>query len=562
MGRSPRSGPPRSDVGTILLHWLTAVAMVASLVTGLRIAADAPEAVISRALSPVLPQGEVWTVHVVAGLTLFFAAGAYVVYLRRSGLERRVALKKLRVFQLPAANRLRWGAVNVALHWTLYGLVIVLTASGVALYLGHGGWIVPVHTVAALATLVYILVHVLAHYGYGGWGQLLRLFRPSALVVTAAVRPRPLLVAGLVGAGVAAALAGLDWSTRDLLPIIRVGQAPVLDGVLDDPAWKASRAVSILTQQGTGLGGRGESTVEVRAVHDGQAIHFAFRWQDPTRSLRRLPLVKKADGWHMVDGRADRADVIDFYEDKFSVIFSRSNAFGGGGGTHLGPRPLADRPPALNDRGLHYTTDGSIIDMWQWKASRGGLLGHVDDQFIGPPLEPTPKDWDRTARYQGGYTGDPGRAFYAYNYRTEPPGGYRGPVGVQRLPKDLAATRQALGTFDLDPNSSDGEGARWWMTEAESVPYSPEVDAAIPVGTVIPGVLIMGEYSGDRADVRGSARWKDGWWTLEATRRLATGSRYDVDFLPGEPLYMWVAVFDHTQTRHTRHMRPVRLELR
>jgi len=31
--------------------------------------------------------------------------------------------------------------------------------------------------------------------------------------------------------------------------------------------------------------------------------------------------------------------------------------------------------------------------------------------------------------------------------------------------------------------------------------------------------------------------------------------------VPGHPLYMWVAVFDHTQTRHTVHSRPVRVVL-
>jgi hypothetical protein len=40
-----------------------------------------------------------------------------------------------------------------------------------------------------------------------------------------------------------------------------------------------------------------------------------------------------------------------------------------------------------------------------------------------------------------------------------------------------------------------------------------------------------------------------------------TGSKFDLPFAAGEPVYMWVSVFDHTQTRHTRHMRPVELRL-
>ena len=48
-------------------------------------------------------------------------------------------------------------------------------------------------------------------------------------------------------------------------------------------------------------------------------------------------------------------------------------------------------------------------------------------------------------------------------------------------------------------------------------------------------------------------------WTMIVSRDLKTGSKFDQDFIPGRELYMWVAVFDHTQTRHTRHTRPVRL---
>jgi hypothetical protein len=46
---------------------------------------------------------------------------------------------------------------------------------------------------------------------------------------------------------------------------------------------------------------------------------------------------------------------------------------------------------------------------------------------------------------------------------------------------------------------------------------------------------------------------------LVTSRDLKTGSKYDQDFVPGKDLYMWVSVFDHTQTRHTRHARPVKI---
>jgi len=41
---------------------------------------------------------------------------------------------------LPAAFKLKLAALNVALHWMLYCLVLVLTGTGIALYVGYGNW--------------------------------------------------------------------------------------------------------------------------------------------------------------------------------------------------------------------------------------------------------------------------------------------------------------------------------------------------------------------------------------------------------------------------------------
>jgi hypothetical protein len=555
-----RRDAPRSDVGTVVLHWTVAVATVASLLTGLRISADAPDAVISKALSPILPQGEIWTVHFLSSLTLVFTATAYVLYIARGGLRRRISLKKLRVFTLPTAPRVRWGAANVALYWAFYVVLLVLTATGIALYWGYGGWVVSVHVACAFATIGYVAAHLVTHFGYGGWQQILRIFRPARLVPNKATRARPLLIATAIAVPAAIGLASYDIATRDTLTVTEAGQSPKLDGVLDDEVWNTARPVFVRTMQGVSLGGTGESTVEIRAVRDAKKIYFAFRWQDPSRSLRRLPLIKKEDGWHILGDNPDTADVTTFYEDKFAVLFSHSDAFGNGASTHMGPRPLGDKPPPLNKRGFHYTTDGSVLDMWQWKASRGGMLGYVDDMFISGPTKPSDMEAAGRARYQAGYWGDPGTPSYTYNFKIEP--GHKGPAPIVRLPKDLAANAANAAGYSDDPDSIDLESSRWWMTPEESDPYSPELDAKIPVGTIIPGVIIPFDNKDDRGHVHGGAKWKDGYWTLEAERALDTGTKYDIAFVPEATLYMWVSVFDHNQTRHTRHMRPVEIEMR
>src|SRR5882757_8450601 len=123
--------PPRSDLGTIILHWTTAIAFVVSLLTGIRMATfgfTLPR--LSQWLSPILPQGEMWTWHFVAGLGLFFCASAYLIYLNRGGLTARNALKKVRVALMPVASKMRWQAVNVGWHWFVYALITVMMVTG------------------------------------------------------------------------------------------------------------------------------------------------------------------------------------------------------------------------------------------------------------------------------------------------------------------------------------------------------------------------------------------------------------------------------------------------
>lgn len=577
-GGETRSGPeaatasradrhPRSDTGTIVIHWIVAIAMIASLITGLRISADAPVARTAKLLAPVLPQGEIWTVHFVAGLSLFFGITAYLVYLVRGRLTERNSPSRMRAILVSgrtrAARKARWSGINVALHWLIYGVSLVLTGTGVALYLGYGGWVVWLHATCALVALAYIAVHTLAHFMYGGLWQLLRLFRPAPLADQAVRQRRPLLVAAALGIPVVGGLAWADIGGRSTLVVDKVAAGPDLSKLLDDPVWRTARPVSVRTMQGANFGGTGETTVEIRAVRDDANVYFAFRWWDPSRSLKRVPLIKRENGWHLVDADAARADVTAYYEDKLAVIFSRSDAFGSGGATHLGARPLPDAPAPLNGRGYHYTTDGSYIDMWQWKAARGGMLGVVEDMHIGPPTDPTAAERAVKGRYQAGYWGDPGTSTYRYNFRFEGPGGYAGSVEPLRLPRDWRATVAKLGTVDLSPDAGTSEGSQWWMVEkTETVPYSEAVDAEIPVGTIMPGVLITDGYTGDRAGISAAAHWADDHWTLVASRKIATGSKYDVDFLPGNTFYLYVSAFDHTQTRHTRHMRPVEVLLR
>jgi hypothetical protein len=212
----------------------------------------------------------------------------------------------------------------------------------------------------------------------------------------------------------------------------------------------------------------------------------------------------------------------------------------------------------MSGRGLHFT-QGGFVDVWQWKATRGGLLGFVDDGHFGPPVEPTPDEVAARVPYKGGYASDPGTANYADNFERREPGGYERPVRPKRLPKDWSSTWAAMGPIDLRSDIGEGDGARWWMTEAESEPYSAERDSRFALNAVIPGVIVAGALTGDRADIRCAARWAAGRWALEVSRPLDTKSRFDVALTSG--VFMRVAAFDHSQIGHTRHIRPIRIEV-
>jgi hypothetical protein len=210
---------------------------------------------------------------------------------------------------------------------------------------------------------------------------------------------------------------------------------------------------------------------------------------------------------------------------------------------------LTDKPGPSNGLGLHAATDGSLADVWHWKSVRSGAIHQFDDNYFGAPMEAKP------GRYTGGYAQDPmtGGGF-DQNFDKIGDGTY---VKLKYLPRDLAAQQARMGKFDPDSTVSD-EGS-FAMARTEVVPYTPALDARIPVGTVIPSVVYDKPFEGDRGDVTVYARWKDGWWTLEAKRALDTGSRFDQPIEDG--MYMWFAVFDHNQVRHTRHIRPVRIQL-
>jgi len=615
--------PRRTDYGTIILHWLLVSALGVAFFTGLRIATEAPDRAWLNALDVILPRFSVWTWHIEAAIVLVAVSIAHAIYLTRSGLSRRVQLDKVRLRGLAGPKQVRLGSISVILTWIFFGSMVTLIVSGGLLYFGifAGYNELMVHWYAAWVVPAFALFHILIHVRIGGVSQLFRIFRPERLPPpppkldavelltllaekiaapesadapraplqpeqplqndrpprrevhkTARNAPRrrnvtlqanPFVVAAAIAITGASAVVATDWLAVDSLQIHRIANAdaPILDGETSDPVWRGIQPFSLMTNQGGNFDGKGESRVEIRAVHDGTWAYFLFTWEDPTRSLKQLPLIKQIDGWHLLHDGYERGDEQSFSEDKFAVLLTTSDVDLAGDRTfHASPQPIPGAPATMTGRGLHFTTTGAYVDVWQWKATSGGSTGWMDDDHFGPPAEPTPMQVNNAVPYRGGFAPDPGTANYSNNFeRPTEEADSNAIVRPHRLPRDLVATHSQMGQLSLDPNVGEGDGARWFMTEAESVPYAQEIDRLIPIGTVVPGVIISGEFAGDRADVRCAARWASGHWALEVARRLDTGSEFDVPIKTG--IFMRVAAFDHSQIRHTRHVRPIRIEV-
>ncbi len=555
-----RRSVKRAPLPTVLMHWAMVLAFAVSLVTGLRIAADAPDSRVAAALAPALPQGAVLLWHLAGGALVLGLMLAYALHQAGTGLGRRW-LRPPRS-SATAAGRVRWRRLHWLLSWIAFGLLGLAAFTGILQYLGKaplpGAGLAAVHRAVAWGLLIYAVVHTALHLS-GGLPRLQGMLWPRA------VHTRAGALAALVALALMMAAVAADRLLPQQLVLEHTDVPPQLDGVGDDPAWQRTQPVRLRLARGANLPG-GASELALRGLHDGERVWFLCEWTDPTLSSKHVPLVKTAQGWRILQSAYRDADENRYYEDKLALMLAPAKPWAALASVHLGTRPLRGEPGSPGGRGLHYTTDGGILDLWHWKSVRNAAEHQADDNFFGPPL-PAPEE---TARVR-----DPDSGAwlprYTAGYRKDPPGTYSGyemnweffdegrvlPLRLPDDPRDLPPAQR----LDLRPDASDAGVPRMtgWIEYNDTRPYADGPDD-LPLGTLLPSVLPTGPLGGDRGDIRARGRWSDGRWHLELTRRLDTGSDKDVVIADG--VLLWAAVFDHTQTRHAYHLRPVRLRLR
>jgi cytochrome b subunit of formate dehydrogenase len=175
--------PPSTDVGTVLLHWLIVALLIVLVATGLRIASGDAGLDWLGLLDPILPVEHLWYRHLIAAAALAAGLIAYAVYVVRARLTQRIRLDWARVALLLRSGRPRWASANVLIVWAMLAALGAELVTGLALFLGAGGPWLTLHLDATWILLALAIAHVLVHLQYGGTRQVLRIVKPTRLVL-------------------------------------------------------------------------------------------------------------------------------------------------------------------------------------------------------------------------------------------------------------------------------------------------------------------------------------------------------------------------------------------
>lgn len=330
-----------------------------------------------------------------------------------------------------------------------------------------------------------------------GWGR--------ALALTLALAALAILVtAGIVAAA--------DPGT---LTAIKVNTAPTLDGQAD-AVWNNAQPLTIDVSGGANLP-NGSTKVTLRSVYTSDSVYFLAEYADPTKSERRAPFQKQADGtWKKIADPNDKGgDNNLVYEDKMALIWNINNSIKGF--NEQGCAVLCHAGEAGKPYGNKYTASaGEIGDIWHWKSIRTGPVGQIDDQFVDDTR------YDKDKAPEAGRKSDAKTA-----------GGYADNTLKNGKPEFASKDQKpAPPYFILDSDKASLDDSKYKANDE------------------VPGIIIA-KLEGDRGDISAQGVWKDGKWTIEWGRKLQTGSKTDVQYDDLSKTYAFgLAVFDNAAVRH------------
>jgi hypothetical protein len=165
--------------------------------------------------------------------------------------------------------------------------------------------------------------------------------------------------------------------------------------------------------------------------------------------------------------------------------------------------------------------------MWHHKGSRNGVFGFVDDQYVDDTR------FDKDKAPNAGRKGDPGGPDYkAFNL-------------VNGKPEFM----------NKDGKPGNG-GGTYYIKDGDQVAFD---DSKFKAGDEVASYVVF-PLKGDRGDVTVAYKWANGTWTYEVSRKLVTGSKFDVQFGDAAKAYHFgFAAFDNAQVRHAVSTEPLRM---
>jgi hypothetical protein len=328
----------------------------------------------------------------------------------------------------------------------------------------------------------------------------------------------------LAAMGLVACQAPQDKVPVNTLVAAKVGTAPNLAAGATDPVWAAARPLTMTLADGANFGAKpgdkADTKATLKAVYTADMVYFLLQYADPTLSVRRGPYQKQADGsWKKLKDPADKGgDDNIYYEDKWAMMWPINNSVkafdkeGCAATCHLDQgKPYGNKYTAR---------EGELVDLWHMKGQRTAPWGYVDDQYADHTR------YDAKASPNAGRKSDPGTST----------GEYTAVPLVNGKPQFMGRDAKAANA-----------GGTYYIKRGDEIPFD---DGKFKPGDEMASIIIN-PLQGDRADIKVAVTWANGMYTSVFSRKLVTGSKFDVQFADlGARYGFGVAAFDNAQVRH------------
>lgn len=229
------------------------------------------------------------------------------------------------------------------------------------------------------------------------------------------------------------------------------------------------------------------AAVRLKARYDSTNIYLLAQWADASKSD-----VKAA--WEFKDGKwiRQKGD-----EDRLALAFNVNSP-------SFKEKGCAGICHGSSEKKMHCLNEGEQVDLWHWKAARGGQNGWADDQVIN-------------ATKRGD---DKGKSAYKKNEN-----------GKDASLPGWVWAEQADRTTGFEESAIVAIGPEFRPADGEKLPSN-----------------VMRKPEGSRADVQAFAAYADGKWTVLFVRKLDTGNADDAKFAAGEDILFSLAVMDDCGT--------------